>query len=207
MLDYFGLTDNGFRYPPRYNIAPSQQAPAIISDGKERRIGLLKWGLLPSWSKTEKTSFGTINARAETLLVAPSFRNLVSRKRCIIPADGFYEWHRHTKKPYRIRLKKREVFAFAGLYDTWRSPDGKKKISTFTIITCRPNIFMTTLHDRMPVILTRENEDIWLDRSITDTDVLMSVLQPYSEDMYAYRVPEIVGNVRNDGPECIEKVM
>jgi putative SOS response-associated peptidase YedK len=207
VLEYFGVIDNGFRYPPRYNIAPTQQVPAIISDGKQRRIGLLKWGLVPYWSETEKTSFSTINARAETLLVAPSFRHLVSRKRCIIPADGFYEWHRHTKKPYRIRLKKREVFGFAGLYDIWRSPDGKRKVSTFTIITCKPNMFMAPLHDRMPVILTREAEDIWLDRSITDTDTLMSVLQPYPDgEMYAYRVPELVGNVRNDGPECIEVV-
>jgi putative SOS response-associated peptidase YedK len=99
------------------------------------------------------------------------------------------------------------VFGFAGLYDIWRSPDGKKKVSTFTIITCKPNIFMTPLHDRMTVILTREAEDIWLDRSITDTDTLMSVLQPYSDgEMYAYRVPELVGNVRNDGPECIKAV-
>ena len=91
MLDYFGLTDNGFRYPPRYNIAPTQNVMAVISDGKERRAGLLRWGLIPEWSETEATSFNTFNARVETLLVAPSFRNLISRKRCVIVADGLYE--------------------------------------------------------------------------------------------------------------------
>ncbi len=98
MLDYFGVTGTGFRYPARFNIAPAQQLPAIISDGKQRRIGLLKWGLLPSWSETETTSFNIFNKRAETLLVAPSFRNLVSRKRCLIVADGLYEWHRTDQK-------------------------------------------------------------------------------------------------------------
>ncbi len=206
MMDYFELTDYGFRYPPRYNIAPTQKVMAVISDGRERRAGLLRWGLIPEWSETETTTFNTFNARSETLLVAPSFRNLVSRKRCVIVADGIYEWHRTTKKPYRIRLKKQDVFGMAGLWSTWRSPDGKKKVHSCTIITCDPNLFMRHLHDRMPVILTKDTMDVWLDRSITDTDTVMSVLQPYEGEMYAYRVPELVGNVRNDGPECIEKV-
>jgi putative SOS response-associated peptidase YedK len=202
MLDYFGVPDTGFRFPPQYNIAPSQKVPAIISDGRKRRIGLLKWGLVPSWAEKEMASFVTINARVETLLVKPSYRNLVSRKRCIIPADGLFEWHRHTKKPYRIRLKKREVFAFAGLYDTWTSPNGNK-LSTFTIITCEPNFFMASVHDRMPVILRHEDEDLWLDRSVRDTEMVMTVLRPTAEDMYSYRVPELVGNVRNTGRDCI----
>lgn len=205
MLDYFGVSDTGFRFPPQYNIAPTQKVPAIISDGRKRRIGLLKWGLLPSWVGKQMTNFELINARAETLLVRPAYKNLVSRKRCIIPADGLYEWHRNTKKPYRIRLKKREVFAFAGLYDTWTSPKGDK-VSSCTIITCAPNFFMASIHDRMPVILRHEDEDMWLDRSVKDTDVVMSVLRPTDEEMYSYRVPELVGNVRNAGRECIEPV-
>lgn len=136
-----------------------------------------------------------------------TFGELVTRKRTVIVADGFYEWHRHTKKPFRIRLKKRELFGFAWLYDTWVSPDGKRKLNTCTIITCKPNLFMGSIHDRMPVILTEDNQDTWLDRSITDTDTLISILQPYPEgEMYAYEVPTLVGNVRNYGPECIEPV-
>jgi putative SOS response-associated peptidase YedK len=205
MLDYFGVPDTGFRYPAQYNIAPSQKVPAIISDGHERRIGLLKWGIIPSWSEKENTTLSTFNARVETLLVKPTFKDLVSRKRCIVPADGLYEWHRHTKKPYRIRLKKREVFAFAGLYDTWMSPKGNK-VSSFTVITCAPNFFMASIHDRMPVILRHEDENLWLDRSVRDADTVMSVLRPTDEEMYSYPVPELVGNVRNVGRECISEM-
>lgn len=202
MLDYFSVPDTRFRHPPLYNIAPSQKVPAIISDGRKRRVGLLRWGIIPSWAERESTTLATFNARAETLLVKPTFKSLVSRKRCIIPADGFYEWPRNTKKPVRIRLVKREVFAFAGLYDTWTSPKGDK-VSTFTVITCAPNFFMASIHDRMPVILQHEDEGLWLDRSVRDTDAVMPLLRPTSEDMYSYRVAELVGNVRNVGPECI----
>jgi putative SOS response-associated peptidase YedK len=204
MYEYFHVEDNGFRYPPRYNIAPGQDVVAIISDGQKRRMGLLKWGLIPSWSQTGKTRFKTFNARAETLLVKPTFKHLVSRKRCLIPADGFFEWHRNTRRPHRIRLKKRDVFAFAGLYDTWRGPNGET-VSSCTIITCQPNWFMASIHNRMPVILSREAEDIWLDRGTTAPEIVTSVLRPTEEEMYAYPVNPAVGNVQNDGPDCVEE--
>ncbi|GMA50106.1 DUF159 family protein [Alicyclobacillus contaminans] len=206
IIEYFRLTDNGFRYPPRYNIAPTQNVMAIISDGNERRAGMLRWGLIPRWSETEKTSFSTFNARAERLATAPSFRHLIARRRCVVVADGIYEWHRNTRKPYRIRVSKHEVFGMAGLWDTWRAPDGKKTIHSCTIITTEANMFMRHLHDRMPVILPRDAMDIWLDRGITDKEVAMSVLQPYDGELYAYRVTEAVGNVMYDEPECIEEV-
>lgn len=203
----FGLVDNGFRYPPHYNIAPSQNVVAIVanSDG-ERRAGLLKWGLIPSSSDSPKTTFSTFNARSETLLKNGTWKRLVPRKRCIIPADGFYEWRKSTKRPLRIQLKSRKLFGLAGLYDTWTSADGTQKVSSCTIITCKPNLFMSSIHDRMPVILPKEDEDLWLDRSVTDTDLVTDMLQPYTNsDMHAYYVPPMVGNVRNDGAECVEE--
>ncbi|WP_338000223.1 SOS response-associated peptidase [Alicyclobacillus sp. ALC3] len=203
----FGLVDNGFRYPPHYNIAPSQNVVAIVanSDG-ERRAGLLKWGLIPSSSDSPKTTFSTFNARSETLLKNGTWKRLVPRKRCIIPADGFYEWRKSTKRPLRIQLKSRKLFGLAGLYDTWTSADGTQKVSSCTIITCKPNLFMSSIHDRMPVILPKENEDLWLDRSVTDTDLVTDMLQPYTNsDMHAYYVSPMVGNVRNDGAGCIEE--
>ncbi|WP_067937053.1 SOS response-associated peptidase [Alicyclobacillus kakegawensis] len=204
VLNYFGVVDNGFRYPARYNVAPTQDVAAIVSDGRERRIGLLKWGLIHPWVQSAKSNIRPINARAETLLVNRRFRDLVPKKRCIIPADGFYEWQRNTKRPYRIRLKKRQVFAFAGIYDTWRGPDGQK-VSSFAIITCAPNQFMWNIHDRMPVILDEAGVDLWLDRSVTDPELVTSVLRPTDEEMYAYPVNPMVGNVRNDGPKCVEE--
>jgi putative SOS response-associated peptidase YedK len=133
------------------------------------------------------------------------FRELVQRKRCIIPADGYFEWHRNTKKPHRIRIKSQEVFALAGIYDTWKSPDGH--IHTCSILTCEPNISMAGLHDRMPVIMRKEDYRFYLDHAEHSLDELIPVLQTYpGNDMYAYQVADIVGNVRNDVPECIEKL-
>jgi putative SOS response-associated peptidase YedK len=198
------VSNTDFRQPPRYNIAPTQDVAAIISDGRERRIGFLKWGLIHPWAVNAKSSMRPINARAETLLVNRRFRSLVPKKRCIIPADGFFEWQRNTKQPMRIRLKGRDVFAFAGIYDTWHGPDGQK-ISSFAIITCAPNQFMATIHDRMPVILNEAGVNLWLDRSVTDPELLTSILRPTDEEMYAYPVHPMVGNVRNDRPQCIEE--
>nr|WP_308113417.1 SOS response-associated peptidase [Alicyclobacillus tolerans] len=208
MLEYFGLAADSFFLPPRYNIAPGQMVPAVISDGKRRRIGLLKWGLIPHWAKDPKIANQTINARSETLLQRPAYQSLIQRKRCLLPADGFYEWkkNQHGKQPMRIVLTDRPVFAFAGLYDSWLSPSGEK-VSTCTVITTGANELMAPIHHRMPVILNKESEAVWLDPDVRNTDQLLSLLQPYPHQaMRAYRVPAFVGSVKNDGPECIQEL-
>lgn len=190
--------------PPRYNVAPTQDVAAIVSDGRNRRIGRLRWGLIPAWADSDKTTFTTFNARSDKLLANGMWKRLVPRKRCIIPADGFYEWRKSDKQPFRIHLKSRPVFGLAGLYDTWTSPDGKTKVSSCTVITCQPNLFMSSIHDHMPVILREEHHDLWLDRGITGTELVTSVLGSYSNsDMQAYPVSRMVGCVRNDTPQCI----
>lgn len=197
-----------FDMQPRYNIAPGQLIPAIISDHGNRRIGQLKWGLVPFWSKDEKVGYKMINAKSETLREKPAFKNLFARKRCIIPADGFYEWKKvgKEKQPMCITMKTGEPFAFAGLYDTWTSPEGEK-VHSCTIITTKPNDVVADIHDRMPVILRHEDEGVWLDREKFDSDLLHSLLVPYDSNMMrAYPVPAMVGSPKNDIPECIEEI-
>ncbi|QDX94370.1 SOS response-associated peptidase [Brevibacillus laterosporus] len=163
-------------------------------------MGQLRWGLIPSWSKDEKMAYKMINAKAETIREKPSFKNLFIRKRCIIPADGFYEWMKigNDKQPMRIMVKDKGVFSLAGLYDTWKSPDGGR-INTCTIITTKPNTLMADIHDRMPVIIKREDESLWLNRDVQDGELLESLLLPFEEEqMQAYPVSKMVGNVRND---------
>jgi putative SOS response-associated peptidase YedK len=209
MLEYYGLTPTTeFSYSPRYNIAPGQAVPAVVHDGQHKRIGLLRWGLVPAWAESQNIGFKTINARAETLTQRPTFRKLVERKRCLLPADGFYEWKKTDgrKQPMRIVLKSRSLFSFAGLYDTWISPAGEK-LSTCTIITVKPNDLMASIHNRMPAILRREDEDAWVDRSVRNSGDITNLLSPYAaEEMTAYPVQALVGNVHNDGPECIQEV-
>jgi putative SOS response-associated peptidase YedK len=190
---------------PRYNVAPGQMVMAVIHDGKQNRLGQLRWGLIPEWAKDESAGYKMLNARAETLAEKPAFRNSFQRKRCLIPADSFYDWKRTEKgkQPMRILLKSQEIFSLAGLYDTWTAPDGSK-ISTCTVITTESNEMMAPIHDRMPVILRPQEESIWLDRQITKIDMLLPLLKPYSADeMYAYPVSERVGNVRNDDEACV----
>lgn len=195
-------------YTPKYNVAPGQMVMAIISDGQKNRLGELKWGLIPNWSKDEKIGYKMINARADTVADKPAFRSSFQRKRCIIPADGFYEWQKigTEKQPMRITLKDEGIFSMAGLYDSWIAPDGSK-VSSCTIITTTPNALMENIHDRMPVILHPEDEAIWLNRAIQDKNILLPLLQPFpAEQMRAYPVTAKVGNVRFDDPECLEEL-
>lgn len=190
-------------HAPRYNVAPGQMVMAVISDGEQNRLGELKWGLIPSWAKDEKTGYKMINARADSVAEKPAFRSSFQRKRCMIPADGFYEWRKPNKQPFRITLQSEGIFSMAGLYDTWTSPDGTK-ISTCTIITTEPNALMMDIHDRMPVILSREDEQRWLDKDLKTED-LKKMLKPFpAEVMKAYPVSKVVGNVKNDSLACIE---
>lgn len=192
---------------PRYNIAPTQMVAAVIHDGARRRIGQLRWGLVPSWARDASGAAKMMNARSETLEEKPAYKMPFLRKRCLIPADGFYEWKRADKAkiPYRIGRKDGKVFSMAGLYDIWTAPDGSR-LSTCTVITTRPNRLMEEIHDRMPVILSPESEETWLSRS-TDRETLRQLLLPYPEDgMKAVRVGTWVNSVKNDTPECIRSI-
>lgn len=193
---------------PRYNIAPSQSILAVIHDGKKARAGRLRWGLIPAFAKNPQIGYKMINARAETIDEKPAYKRLLSRKRCLLPADSFYEWRRDCsgKTPMRILRKDQQPFAFAGLWDRWQSPDGQH-IHTCTIITTSSNQLMQPIHGRMPVILTKAHENMWLDRSITDPALLKSFLVPYdTEEMTAYPVSDIVNSPKNDNEACIQKV-
>ncbi|WP_103110492.1 SOS response-associated peptidase [Brevibacillus reuszeri] len=209
LLRRFELEDIPFDWHARYNAAPGQLIPVIIDDRGRRRLGQLKWGLVPFWSQDEKVGYKMINAKSETIQEKPSFKNLFIRKRCVIPADGFYEWQQREsgKQPMRIMLKTGEPFAFAGLFDTWTSPAGEK-LHTCTIITTQPNALVQDIHNRMPVILRQQDEAIWLDRERYDADLLQSLLVPYDPDqMRAYPVPQLVGSPKNDIPECIKEIV
>ncbi|WP_139998203.1 SOS response-associated peptidase [Paenibacillus paridis] len=191
---------------PKYNVAPSQQVLSIIHDGQANRLGELKWGLVPPWADDPKVGFQMLNARSETAASKPAFQTPLRRKRCLIPADGFYEWKTTAtgKQPMRITLKSRALFSMAGLYETWLSPDGTK-INSCTILTTAPNELIAPIHDRMPVILRPEDEQLWLDRTVTDTAMLMPLLVPYqASELDAYPVSAAVGSVRNDEPALIE---
>ncbi|TWT27497.1 SOS response-associated peptidase [Planomicrobium sp. CPCC 101110] len=195
-------------YSPNYNIAPSQQVVAVVNDGTKNRLGLLRWGLIPPWAKDAKIGYKMINARAETVAEKPSFRNAFKKKRCLIVADSFYEWQRtdEQKTPMRIKLKSGEPFAFAGLWESWKSPDGET-INTCSILTTKPNDLMADIHDRMPVVLSKEAEKVWLDPNVQDPEVLGGLLKPFdAKDMEAYEVSSAVNSPKNNGPELIEKV-
>ena len=170
---------------------------------------MMRWGLVPFWAKEASIGYKMINAKSETLAEKPSFRKPFKEKRCLVLADGFYEWEKTDKKnkvPYRFVLKNRQPFAFAGLWDVWKTPEGDTLLS-FTIITTRANELMERIHDRMPVILNEKDEAKWLDPEFKDTDKLSSLLQPYpSEQMVAYKVSTIVNSPKNDTPSCIEPV-
>ncbi|WP_430508084.1 SOS response-associated peptidase [Rossellomorea marisflavi] len=184
---------------PRFNIAPSQEVFSIISDGKKRRGGTLRWGLVPHWAKEAKIGYKMINARAEGINEKPSFREPFRKKRCLIIADGFYEWKKvdDRKQPYRFIMKDRKPFAFAGLWETWKK--GDSPLHTCTIITTTPNAVTEDIHDRMPVILKREDYDRWLDPSNQAVDKLKSLLVPYpAEEMELYPVSELVNSPKND---------
>ncbi|AIQ60166.1 SOS response-associated peptidase [Paenibacillus borealis] len=193
---------------PNYNVAPMHNIPAVIASDEGKRLGELRWGLVPFWAKDDKIGSKMINARAETVAEKPAFKRLLKSKRCIIPADGFYEWKKDgtSKQPYRILMTDGSIFSFAGLYDTWEDPEGKK-VSTCTIITTTPNSLMADIHDRMPVILRPEDEADWLGRDNDDVESLLKLQKPYdAAKMRAYKVPSAVGNVRNNSKELLEDI-
>lgn len=191
---------------PRYNIAPTQPVAVVRQGASCREMSFLRWGLVPSWAKDIKIGASLINARADTIATKPSFRTAFKRRRCLIPADGFYEWKKgegKTKQPFYIRLKKDYPFAFAGLWEHWEGPDNST-IDSCTIMTTDANETLRPLHDRMPVILHEEDYDRWLDPK-TDPTQLGELLKPYPpEEMTAFPISTFVNNARNESAQCIE---
>lgn len=205
-------------FKPRYNIAPTQDVPVIPntineieSDTNTRKLEFFKWGLIPSWAKDAKIGSKMINARSETLSEKPSFRNAYKRRRCLILADGYYEWvpipGEKTKQPVYIRLKSKKTFAFAGLWEQWKPEWTDKPFLSCTIITCSPNPMLAEIHHRMPVILPQENYEEWLAPGEQPKENLQHLLTAYpGEDMEAYPVSKFVNKPMNDSPECIEPI-
>ena len=191
---------------PRYNIAPSQPVAVVPNDGRNR-LDFFNWGLIPFWAKDPKIGNRMINARSETIAEKPSFRGSFKYKRCLILADGFYEWRKDpgtkSKTPIYIHMKDRSPFAFAGLWDNWNSKDGSE-IRSCTIITTQPNELLEQIHNRMPVILPPSGYGAWLKEGENDLDLLHSLLNPYpSEEMAAFPVSKQVNSPQNDTPEVI----
>lgn len=191
-------------WTPAYNIAPTQKV-LCIRDGDDREFFKAKWGLIPSWAKDAKIGASCINARVETVDTKPAFRSAFKKRRCLVIADGFYEWRKSDKQPHFISLKSGDQMAFAGLWETWKSPEGV--VESCTICTTDANDMMGQLHDRMPVILPRPAIDHWLDPKVSDADELKPMLRQLpSEEMQSWTVGKAVGNVRNQGPALMEPI-
>ena len=198
-------------FAPSYNVAPQSTQPVVRlnRDSLRREMALLRWGLVPFWSKDVKIAYSTINARSEEVASKPAFREALKRRRCLIPADAFYEWQRldpKIKRPFAFALASGEPYAFAGLWESWRPREqaDASPLETFTILTTDPNELMEPVHNRMPVILEPKNYDRWLDTSDT-ARLPIDLLHPYpAERMKAWPVSDRVGNVRNNEPELLE---
>ncbi len=205
LAEEFGFDASSIELPPNYNIAPTQGVAAVLLEGGARRLEVLRWGLIPPWADDPQIGSRMINARAETAPEKPSFRRAFRERRCLIPADGFYEWKRTNgaKQPYYIRLEEGHPFAFAGLWESWKK-DGGPEIRSCTILTTGPNALVGEIHDRMPVVLPPGSYDVWLDPE-AERDELYGLLAPYPEDeMEAYPVSRFVNSPSNNDPRCVE---
>jgi putative SOS response-associated peptidase YedK len=195
---------------PRYNAAPTDAHPVVLRDWSsgERRLETLRWGLIPFWAKDAKIGYSTINAKAETVAVAPAFREAFKSRRCLVPADGYYEWKSldaKTKQPYRFCLADGGLMGFAGLWERWREPTSGETIKSFTIVTGAPNPLGKPIHDRMPVILEPKDYARWLGEEPATADELRALLRFYPAHlMRAHPVGAAVGSVKNDSAELIE---
>ena len=207
MAERFRFDANQLTLESAYNIAPTQDVLTVVG-AAPRRAGFMRWGLILRWAKNHSIGSRMINARAETVADKPSFRDTFRRRRCLVLADGFYEWQRtgSGKRPMRVAMRSGQPFAFAGIWSIWNDPEGNS-IPTCAIITTSANELLRPIHHRMPVILPRNMEGFWLDRSNQDTTELRSVLTPYPDDaMEAYEVSTLVNSVANDAPELITHV-
>jgi putative SOS response-associated peptidase YedK len=208
--EYFETADWQDDWSPRYNIAPTQPVPVIRQHPKEpvRQVSLMKWGLVPSWAKDTSGAARMINTRSETAATKPAFRDPLKYRRCLIPADAFYEWKRNetSKQLYCFEVNNEELFAFAGLWDGWKDGNGNW-LRTCTILTTTPNSVTSAIHDRMPVILSPDDYDLWLDPAMNNAAEVSHLLKPYDARLTrCYRVSSRVNHVANDGEECSRPV-
>lgn len=193
---------------PRYNIAPSQDIAVVryVTKDRQLRLDMFRWGLIPHWAKDKKIGSKMINARAETITEKPSFKAAFKKRRCLIAAGGFYEWHHHrgAKTPYYIQLKEESICGFAGLWESWAGPDGDL-IQSCTIITTVANKLVRPIHERMPVIIHPENYGSWLG-PLNENKALVQLLRPFpAEEMIAYQVSSKVNNPEHDTPDCLRE--
>ena len=204
LIAQFNVQENA-AWTARYNLAPSQDVLTVVQTAESgRQLRKMRWGLIPAWAKDPGIGSRLINARAETVATKPAFRRPLRERRCLILTDGFYEWEPRAgrKQPWFIRMRDRGPFAFAGLWDRWRDPNGRD-LDSCTIITTAPNALIRPFHHRMPVILAPEHYDLWLDVRVQDVGCLLPLLVPFpAEGMSAYRVSLLVNDPANDSPTC-----
>jgi putative SOS response-associated peptidase YedK len=204
--EYFDSAPWDEEWTPRYNIAPTQSVPVVRQNPKNnvRELSLMRWGLIPHWAKEPSIATSTINAKSETAATKPAFRDPLKFRRCLIPADGFYEWKRtaSSKQPYCFEVGGGDLFAFAGLWDGWKDSTGQW-IKTCSILTTTPNALTATVHDRMPVILHPDCYDLWLDPGMQNVATIAELLKPYDADsMRIYPVSSRINHIANDDEEC-----
>jgi len=205
---FFGLTGGSFTMPTSYNISPGNDIAIIVSEDGENRLTVCRWGFVPSWGKDLKDGYKMINARAETVAEKPSFRQAFSRHRCLVVADGFYEWKNEDgkKRPYYIHRRDGKPFGMAGLFNRWTSPEGEK-VCTSAIITTAANGIVSPIHERMPVIAPLEKAAFWLDPSVHEKERLLPLLEPCPDDaIEAYEVSTRVNSPKNDSEELIKRL-
>ncbi len=205
LAEYFEVEENPPSLTPSYNIAPTQEVATVVEEDEKRKLEVFRWGLIPSWAKDPSIGNKMINARAETVSEKPSFRSAFKKRRCLIVADGFYEWQKTDsgKQPYHFRMRDSSPFAFAGLWETW-DKEGEE-IRSCSIITTDANDLMGEIHHRMPVILHPENYGVWLDQGFDEKEALIDLLRPYPpEEMEAYAVSRRVNRPANNEPSVIE---
>jgi putative SOS response-associated peptidase YedK len=193
-----------------WNVAPTDTLPIVRYDGRagQRDLGLMRWGLVPFWAKDIKVGFSNINAKAESIDTRPAFREAFQRRRCLVPLDSFYEWKKIGKErqPYAVALADHRLMAMAGVWESWRSPDGER-LRSFAIVTTAANALLAPVHDRMPVILGAENWPLWLGEAFADLARLKALLVPYpANEMIIWPVDRRVGNVKNNDPSLIEPI-
>jgi putative SOS response-associated peptidase YedK len=205
ILQAFDVASDNVELVPRYNITPSQDIPVVRASDDGRELAMARWGLVPGWSKDARPKYSTINARVESVAEKPTYRAAFRHKRCLIPADGFYEWQKRgdRKIPHYIRMQDESVFAFAGLWEHW---EGEQEVfDSCAIITLPANGVMTTIHTRMPAIIAAHDYDAWLDTGITDkTDIMPQLVSTMSGQLQAYAVSSYVNSPKNTDARCIE---
>lgn len=192
---------------PSYNVAPSQTMPVIVNGTDTKHIEFMKWGLVPAWAKDSKMGPKLINARSESIFNKPAWRHVIRSHRCLVPANGFYEWKNTNtaqKQPYYIHPKERQIFSFAGVWDSWRTPDGET-LKTYSIITTEPNHEISAIHNRMPVILYQEEELVWIDPTNNHPEDIAPLLHPYEDDgLELYPISQDVNSPANNSPSLLQ---